>query len=101
MRDCSESNVSIAPRFVLSDCTFHKSNIQETIGAIMTISLVERPAERRPLWTVGTLLQLPSLWLQRASQRKVLATLDPRQMRDCGLNSLDVYREAMKPFWRA
>ena len=67
----------------------------------MTISLVERPAERRLPWTAGTLLQLPSLWLQRSSQRKVLATLDGRQMRDCGLNSLDVYREAMKPFWRA
>ena len=66
----------------------------------MTIFLVERQAERRPLWTVGTLLQLPSLWLRRASQRKLLATLDARQMRDCGLNSLDVYREATKPFWR-
>ena len=67
----------------------------------MTVSLVERPAERRPLWALGTLLQLPSLWLRRASQRKVLARLDARQMRDCGLNSLDVYREATKPFWRA
>jgi uncharacterized protein YjiS (DUF1127 family) len=68
---------------------------------MMTISLVERQAERRPPWTAGPLLQLPSLWLQRSLQRKVLATLDARQMRDCGLNSLDVYREATKPFWRA
>ncbi len=67
----------------------------------MTISLVERPAERRLPSAVGTLLQLPSLWLQRASQRKLLATLDARQMRDCGLNAVDVYREATKPFWRA
>ena len=67
----------------------------------MTISLAEGAAERRPPSTVGTVLQLPSLWLQRASQRKVLATLDARQMRDCGLNSLDVHREATKPFWRA
>jgi uncharacterized protein YjiS (DUF1127 family) len=66
----------------------------------MTMTVAEGTAERRPLWTVGALLQLPSLWLQRASQRKLLATLDARQMRDCGLNSLDVYREATKPFWR-
>jgi len=67
----------------------------------MTMTLAERRPERRPPSTAGTLLQLPSLWLQRASQRKLLASLDARQMRDCGLNSLDVYREAMKPFWRA
>jgi uncharacterized protein YjiS (DUF1127 family) len=67
----------------------------------MTISLAERRAELRPRWTAGTLLELPMLWLLRASSRKQLAALDPRQMRDCGLNSLDVHREATKPFWRA
>lgn len=67
----------------------------------MTITLAEGRPERRPPSTVGTLLELPSLWLERSSQRKVLASLDARQLRDCGLNSLDVYREAMKPFWRA
>jgi uncharacterized protein YjiS (DUF1127 family) len=67
----------------------------------MTLSLVERLAERRPLWTAGALLQLPYRWLQRACWRKELAGLDARQMRDCGLNPLDVHRESTKPFWRA
>jgi uncharacterized protein YjiS (DUF1127 family) len=67
----------------------------------MTISLVGRVAERRPLWTAGALLQLPFLWLLRASWRNELAELDPKQMRDCGLNPRDVHRESTKPFWRA
>ena len=71
------------------------------MGAIMTISLPEERAALRPLGTAGTLLQLPMLWLRRASSRKQLAALDPRQMRDCGLNWVDVHREATKPFWRA
>jgi uncharacterized protein YjiS (DUF1127 family) len=67
----------------------------------MTIYLVQRQAELRPPWTAGPLLRLPLLWLLRASWRKELAALDARQMRDCGLNPHDVYREASKPFWRA
>jgi uncharacterized protein YjiS (DUF1127 family) len=66
----------------------------------MTLSLVQRQATPRPLWSAGTLLQLPSLWLLRASWRKELAALDTEQMRDCGLDPREVHREATKPFWR-
>jgi uncharacterized protein YjiS (DUF1127 family) len=67
----------------------------------MTITLVQRQAELRPSWSAGALLQLPFLWLLRASWRKELAELDPKQMLDCGLNPRDVHRESTKPFWRA
>jgi uncharacterized protein YjiS (DUF1127 family) len=66
----------------------------------MTISLAETQAARRPLWAAGALLQLPVLWLLRASWRNELAALDAAQMRDCGLNPREVHREATKPFWR-
>jgi len=66
----------------------------------MTMSLVQRQAARRPLWTAGSLLQLPYLWLQRSSWRRELAALDAAQMRDCGLDARAVRREANKPFWR-
>jgi uncharacterized protein YjiS (DUF1127 family) len=66
-----------------------------------TLSLVRRRAELRPPWLSGALLQLPLLWLLRASWRNELAALDAEQMRDCGLNPRDVHREATKPFWRA
>jgi uncharacterized protein YjiS (DUF1127 family) len=67
----------------------------------MTISLVQRQAALRSPWSAGTLLQLPGLWLLRASRRKELAALDAEQLRDCGLNLVEVRREATKPFWRA
>jgi uncharacterized protein YjiS (DUF1127 family) len=66
-----------------------------------TLSLVRRRAELRPSWSAGALLQLPLLWLLRASWRNELAALDAEQMQDCGLNPRDVHREATKPFWRA
>jgi uncharacterized protein YjiS (DUF1127 family) len=67
----------------------------------MTIFIIERQTDVQPLWTAGTLLRLPRLWLERRAWRKELADLDTEQMRDCGFNPLDVGREAAKPFWRA
>jgi uncharacterized protein YjiS (DUF1127 family) len=67
----------------------------------MAIYLVRRPAELQPRWRAGLLLRLPRLWLKRHVWRRELAALDAEQMRDCGLNPLDVRLEAAKPFWRA
>ena len=33
-------------------------------------------------------------------QRRTLAALDDRQLRDIGLGRADAWREAEKPFWR-
>lgn len=41
------------------------------------------------------------LWLQRARQRRRLATLDAHLLRDVGLTRQDALAEAGKPFWAA
>ena len=40
-------------------------------------------------------------WQSRVSDRRHLATLDPRLLKDMGLTRVDADREALKPFWRA
>jgi uncharacterized protein YjiS (DUF1127 family) len=39
-------------------------------------------------------------WFTRSSERHMLSQLDERTLRDIGVSKVDVYREAMKPFWR-
>jgi uncharacterized protein YjiS (DUF1127 family) len=38
--------------------------------------------------------------IARSRQRRALAELDDRLLRDIGLTAYDVTREASKPFWR-
>jgi uncharacterized protein YjiS (DUF1127 family) len=45
--------------------------------------------------------QILSTWRRRAQQRRELATLDARTLRDLGLSASDVNFEANKPFWRS
>ena len=67
----------------------------------MAYSLAQRWATAQTAHGEGRLLQLPQMWLQRWSWRRELATLDPHQMRDCGLDPEAVHHEATKPFWRS
>jgi len=46
-------------------------------------------------------LQTLILWQDRANQRRQLASLDDRLLRDMGLSRADVERESALPFWRA
>jgi uncharacterized protein YjiS (DUF1127 family) len=39
-------------------------------------------------------------WLQRYRQRRALARLDQRLLRDIGVTAADAAAEAAKPFWR-
>jgi uncharacterized protein YjiS (DUF1127 family) len=39
-------------------------------------------------------------WRNRSHDRKALATLDPRTLRDLGLSESQARFEANKPFWR-
>ena len=39
-------------------------------------------------------------WQERARQRRCLARLDERLLRDIGVDRIDALREAGKPFWR-
>jgi uncharacterized protein YjiS (DUF1127 family) len=40
-------------------------------------------------------------WQDRARQRRLLATMDDRLLRDVGVTRADIAIEAAKPFWRA
>ncbi len=39
-------------------------------------------------------------WQERAAQRRQLAAMSDRMLRDIGLSRADVAREFAKPFWR-
>jgi len=51
---------------------------------------------RRP----RNLLDVLFLWSERARQRRLLAGLDERMLKDIGLSRTDVSHETGKPFWR-
>ncbi len=42
-----------------------------------------------------------NLWHSRARERRRLARLDARMLRDIGVSAEDAARESAKPFWRA
>ena len=44
--------------------------------------------------------QILGTWRRRAHERRELATLDQRTIRDLGLSPSDIQFEANKPFWR-
>ena len=54
-------------------------------------------AFRRPLQYTFTALLI---WLDRARQRRHLARLDDRMLRDIGLDRASIGQEIAKPFWR-
>jgi uncharacterized protein YjiS (DUF1127 family) len=39
-------------------------------------------------------------WLDRCAQRRQLARLDPRMLKDIGVSRVDAAEEARKPFWK-
>lgn len=45
-------------------------------------------------------LALLRLWHERARQRRALARLDDRLLRDIGITRAEANREINKPFWR-
>ena len=50
--------------------------------------------------TVGVFGQLLASWRRRAHERRELANLDHRTIRDLGLSPGDIQFEINKPFWR-
>ena len=44
--------------------------------------------------------QILATWRRRAKERRELANLDRRTMRDLGISPTDIQFEANKPFWR-
>jgi uncharacterized protein YjiS (DUF1127 family) len=46
------------------------------------------------------LVRLISVWIERARQRRALADLDDRLLRDIGTTRREAMDECDKPFWR-
>lgn len=51
--------------------------------------------------TFEVLGQIFATWRRRAQERRELATLDARTIRDLGLSTSEIQFEASKPFWRS
>ncbi len=49
----------------------------------------------------AALLRLTTAWFARLRDRRQLAELDDRMLRDLGLTRSDIRHEADKPFWQA
>lgn len=66
----------------MADISLHYSSATPRTGTFTTFSRI-----------LGT-------WRRRAHERRELATLDQRTIRDLGLSPGDIQFEANKPFWR-
>jgi uncharacterized protein YjiS (DUF1127 family) len=75
--------------------------MRERTDTITRLSVMDRAATLGlRLWddlkTLGALLLV---WQLRARERRRLASLDDRMLRDIGLSATDVEKEWRKPFW--
>jgi uncharacterized protein YjiS (DUF1127 family) len=50
--------------------------------------------------TLGAAARVVALWIDRVRQRRALAELDERLLRDIGITWSDAARECAKPPWR-
>jgi uncharacterized protein YjiS (DUF1127 family) len=72
----------------------------------MTASSMALPAQpavrdcKRPASYLRRTLALFDIWRQRFRDRRALALMDERSLRDIGLTRYDAFYEARKPFWR-
>jgi uncharacterized protein YjiS (DUF1127 family) len=66
-----------------------------------SIALRARSAVReRPASHLRRSLALLSVWRKRLRDRRALALMDERSLRDLGLTRHDAFWEARKPIWR-
>jgi len=65
--------------------------------------LPAQPAVRKrdhPASYLRRALALFDTWRQRSRDRRALALMDERSLRDLGLTHYEVFYEVRKPFWR-
>jgi uncharacterized protein YjiS (DUF1127 family) len=56
--------------------------------------------DARHRWSLDTLVAWIRSALERSKQRRALAELDDRALRDIGISRSEALYEAGKPFWR-
>jgi uncharacterized protein YjiS (DUF1127 family) len=59
----------------------------------------DRPRRPRHLRLMHAACARIELWLDRARERRRLAQLTDRELRDIGLNRYEARHESRKPFW--
>lgn len=67
----------------------------------MARSMTTTVAYAAPRFTLAALAQVAGVWMQRAVERRALASLDERLLSDIGVTRADAALEMDKPFWRA
>jgi uncharacterized protein YjiS (DUF1127 family) len=65
----------------------------------------ETPATTRRLWprirhALAAAVTTVFLWWRRSQERRLLASLDGRALKDMGISRTDALGEYEKPFWR-
>lgn len=61
---------------------------------------LSRGPSRWPIDIVFIVIETLVLWAERSRQRRELAALNDRALKDIGLCRIDALRESEKPFWR-
>ncbi len=77
--------------------------LRNTADALGVYAIPAAAAARGPRKTMPLLadaIGVICLWMERGRQRRSLAALDDRQLRDLGLTRADVELECAKPIWR-
>jgi uncharacterized protein YjiS (DUF1127 family) len=69
--------------------------------SVLNSSPLGEALRAKPIARLLDLAFLPRLWLHRLRCRHELSMLTPAQMRDAGLDPIEVRREAAKYFWEA
>jgi uncharacterized protein YjiS (DUF1127 family) len=63
--------------------------------------MIRVPAAARAAHRIADFLDTLSLWRRRLEERRAIAALDDRLLRDIGMAREVAEREAVKPFWEA
>ncbi|MBI1778061.1 MAG: DUF1127 domain-containing protein [Proteobacteria bacterium] len=64
------------------------------------LAAAQKPSQSEGGRAVATVTNLIRTWRERARQRRELALLDARDLRDIGISIYDAEYEIYKPFWR-
>ncbi len=67
------------------------------MDGILQIARLAAPRRTSPLVVLAAIVRR---WRARIRERRSLAAIDERLLRDIGINRLDAAREYTKPFWR-